>query len=164
MPTAARTVPQLSTRNTPYMMRSSVRAARGKVWAHSSVRAASQWTQECPETPETDCSLSCSCQLMPPGLDIDHDSKMTFSPYRQHILVCTGRNDWASKIELDCNTGPVTRNLKTLLGPRSKRGQDMQRLSSSIVPGKYHNVCCICSEPLVLCVGNVQLRLSRHNL
>lgn len=143
----------------PYMIRSPFSAARAKFCAHSSIRAASQWTQE---SPGTNRSLSCSCQPMPPGLDIDHDSKMTFSPYRQHILVCTGQSDWASKIELDCNTGPVTRNLKTLLGPRaSRRGQDMQSPSSSIIPGKYHNVRCVSSEPLVLCVAHCTNSFSR---
>ena len=74
---------------------------------------------------------------MPEGLDIDHDTPMTFSPYREHIVICTGRSDWSSKIELDPHTSPLTRHVKGLLGPKARRGQTS---ADEIVPGKYHNV------------------------
>lgn len=92
-------------------------------------RGASQWIERCPEA-------RCGCRSTPDGLEIDRDSKMTFSPYRQHIVVCTGQNDWASKIELDVNTSPLTRHLKALLGPQGKRS----KAANGIIPGKFHNV------------------------
>ena len=94
-------------------------------------RTISQWVAKCPEP-------TCDCQATPPGLDIDHDGKMSFSPYREHILVCTGQDDWVSKIELDTRAGPVTRHLKALLGPPHKRGQ--RATTGGVVPGRYHNV------------------------
>jgi hypothetical protein len=97
---------------------------------YSTIRPPPQWISQAPET-------TCCCQPMPPGLDIDHDSKMTFSPYSKHLVVCTGQNDWASKIELDFNTGPVTRHLKSLLGPPGKRGA---KVLNGVLPGKHHDV------------------------
>lgn len=61
---------------------------------------------------------------------------MTFAPYTDHVVVCTGQDDWASKIEMDTATGPVTRHLKSLYGlPRkAKNGDEL------LTPGKYHEV------------------------
>lgn len=38
---------------------------------------------------------------MPPGLDIDHEKRLdgTMPPYAQHVVVKTGMDDWASRIE-----------------------------------------------------------------
>jgi len=109
-----------------------------KTWTHTvrgihrqstAARLASQWIPRCPEP-------TCDCRSMPEGLDIDHDTPMTFSPYREHIVICTGRSDWSSKIELDPHTSPLTRHVKGLLGPKARRGQTS---ADEIVPGKYHN-------------------------
>ncbi|KIV98928.1 uncharacterized protein PV09_09314 [Verruconis gallopava] len=111
------------------MKRPSIRSLNRCSNAYTSTRSTLQWLSRCPEP-------TCGCQPMPANLDIDHHSNMTFSPYRDHILVCTGQKDWASKIEMDTRTGPVTRHIKTLLGPPGKRGQTK---ASGITPGKYHN-------------------------
>lgn len=81
---------------------------------------------------------TCSCQPTPPKLDIDRTGPMTFSPYHSHIVVCTGQSDWASKIELDTTCTPVTRQLKTLLGPPRKRGAGGK--GDGLEAGKYHDV------------------------
>ncbi|RCI07682.1 hypothetical protein L249_5735 [Ophiocordyceps polyrhachis-furcata BCC 54312] len=54
---------------------------------------------KCPEAP-------CWCEdetPMPSKLDIDRESSLvgTVAPYAEQILVCTGRSDWPSKIEVD---------------------------------------------------------------
>lgn len=40
---------------------------------------------------------------MPEGLDIDLKQNLngTMAPYAEQILVCTGKNDWSSRIESD---------------------------------------------------------------
>ena len=88
-------------------------------------------SKTCPEP-------SCSCPPTPPmpdQLPIDHEQVLngTMAPYTQHILVCTGKDDWTSRIENDGEGegwGGLVRGLKHLLG----RG------------GKYADVCCCCLE------------------
>ncbi|MCJ1416249.1 hypothetical protein MMC32_002584 [Xylographa parallela] len=66
-------------------------------------------------------SPTCSCAPTPPGLDINHTLPLagTKPPYAQHIVVCTEREDWASRIEDE--DGPnLAKGLKDLLGPRGE--------------------------------------------
>ena len=56
---------------------------------------------------------------MPEGLDIDreHDLNGSMATYTRHVVVLTGQNDWAKRIEEDGeNTawGDVTRKLKAM--------------------------------------------------
>ncbi|KAF9892163.1 hypothetical protein FE257_002569 [Aspergillus nanangensis] len=58
---------------------------------------------------------------MPEGLPIDYDQPLngTMAAYAQQILVCTGQNDWTSRIENDGenqNWGDLVRGLKRLMG------------------------------------------------
>jgi len=67
---------------------------------------------------------------MPEGLDIDRKNVLngTMSPHAQHLVVSSGRSDWASKIEDERATavwGRFTAEIKGLLG----RG------------GEFHDVC-----------------------
>lgn len=69
---------------------------------------------------------------MPEGLPIDHEQTLngTMAAYAQQILVCTGKEDWTSRIENDGDGegwGGLVRGLKALLG----RG------------GKYSDVCML---------------------
>lgn len=40
---------------------------------------------------------------MPEGLDIDQKQNLngTMAPYAEQVLICTGKNDWSSRIEDD---------------------------------------------------------------
>lgn len=56
---------------------------------------------------------------MPEGLDIDreHDLNGSMATYTRHVVVLTGRNDWAKRVEEDGeNTawGDVIRKLKAM--------------------------------------------------
>ena len=66
---------------------------------------------------------------MPEGLDIDHERRMegTMPPYAQHVVIRTGRKDWASRIEdeEEKHRTNLAKRLKELVG----RG------------GKSHDVC-----------------------
>ncbi|GAB1217205.1 hypothetical protein ATERTT37_006441 [Aspergillus terreus] len=58
---------------------------------------------------------------MPEGLPIDYDQPLngTMAAYAQQILVCTGQNDWTSRIENDGegqSWGELVRGLKRLMG------------------------------------------------
>ena len=79
-------------------------------------------------------SPTCQCAGMPRDLDIDYKKTLrgTMPRYTKHVVIRTGRDDWASRIE-DENLGPdengkdvnLARELKALIGPK----------------GKYFNVC-----------------------
>lgn len=59
-------------------------------------------------------------------MGIDHEKPLsgTTPPYRQHVVICTGRDDWASRIEKE--EGPnLAKGLKELVGPK----------------GEFHDVC-----------------------
>lgn len=57
-------------------------------------RAPIQYTPTCP--PPTD---ACACS--PPGLDIDRTSPLlnTMAAHSAHVVVCTGKDDWPSRID-----------------------------------------------------------------
>ncbi|MCJ1390753.1 hypothetical protein MMC18_003614 [Xylographa bjoerkii] len=66
-------------------------------------------------------SPTCACAPTPTGLDIDHKLPLagTKPPYAQHIVICTGREDWPSRIEDDEGLN-LAKELKTLLGPKGQ--------------------------------------------
>ena len=55
---------------------------------------------------------------MPEGLDIDHKSKLNglISNYHEHVLICTGKDDWPSRIEEDNSGDNLAADLKELFG------------------------------------------------
>ena len=69
---------------------------------------------------------TCSCTATPPDLDIDRTSSLanTAPSYTQHVVIATGKNDWASKIELEPDEADggvnVAAGLKGLLGRGGK--------------------------------------------
>ncbi|KAB5563008.1 Sucrase/ferredoxin-like-domain-containing protein [Coniochaeta sp. 2T2.1] len=70
--------------------------------------------QSCP-------SPTCQCAptpAMPEGLHIDHKTNLNglISNYAQHVLVCTGKDDWPSKIEEDNSGDNLAADLKELIG------------------------------------------------
>ncbi|KAL8687616.1 MAG: hypothetical protein Q9218_006262 [Villophora microphyllina] len=76
-------------------------------------------------TPTSKCE--CDDQI-PPDLDIDHnrDIANTVAPYNQHIVISTGKSDWASRIEDEEGPGNMAKIMKNLL----RRGGGYHRGSS----------------------------------
>lgn len=63
-------------------------------------------------------SPTCECAATPAGLDIDHKSPLNgvITGYAEQVLVCTGRDDWMSKIEEDNGGDNLAADLKELFG------------------------------------------------
>jgi hypothetical protein len=55
---------------------------------------------------------------MPEGLEIDHKTNLNglISNYAQQVLICTGKDDWPSKIEEDNSGDNLAADLKELIG------------------------------------------------
>ncbi|KAH8177346.1 sucrase/ferredoxin-like domain-containing protein [Sarocladium implicatum] len=75
-------------------------------------------------------SPTCGCAetpAMPEGLDIDHEGKLNgvITGYAEHVLVCTGQDDWPSKIEEDHGGDNLAADLKELFG-RGGRYSDVR--------------------------------------
>lgn len=64
---------------------------------------------------------------MPDGLDIDHKGNLNgvMTGYSEHVLVCTGQDDWPSKIEEDHSDDNLAADLKELFG-RGGRYSDVR--------------------------------------
>ena len=76
-------------------------------------------------------SPTCECAeapTLPDGLEIDRKSPLNgvISSYAEQVLICTGRDDWASRIEEEHSGDNLAADLKELFG----RG------------GKYSDVSC----------------------
>ena len=67
-------------------------------------------------------SPTCLCRPAPAGLDIDHEQSLngTMAAYSEQVLVCTGREDWKSKIEDEGEHGDFVRQLRALLSRGGK--------------------------------------------
>jgi hypothetical protein len=68
---------------------------------------------------------SCPCApspALPEGFEIDRKAPLNglISNYAQHVLVCTGKNDWPSRIEDDNAGDNLVADLRELVGPRGK--------------------------------------------
>ncbi|KAK1833289.1 Sucrase/ferredoxin-like-domain-containing protein [Podospora conica] len=66
-------------------------------------------------------SPTCACAptpSMPPGFEIDHKTNINglISHYAQHVLVCTGKPDWPSRIEDDNSGDNLAADLRELVG------------------------------------------------
>ncbi|KAM3535347.1 hypothetical protein MY4038_001401 [Beauveria bassiana] len=66
-------------------------------------------------------SPTCECAempAMPEGLDIDHKSPMNgvIAGYAEQVLICTGKDDWPSKIEEENGGDNLAADLKELFG------------------------------------------------
>jgi len=55
---------------------------------------------------------------MPEGYPIDHKGNINglISNYAQQVLICTGKDDWASRIEDDNDGDNLAADLKELVG------------------------------------------------
>lgn len=66
-------------------------------------------------------SPTCQCAEMPAlpkGSEIDHKSPMNgvIAGYAEQVLICTGKDDWPSKIEEDNGGDNLAADLKELFG------------------------------------------------
>jgi hypothetical protein len=68
---------------------------------------------------------------MPEGMEIDHKSTLNgvISGYAEQVLVCTGRDDWTSRIEDECDGDNLAADLKELFG----RGGRFSDVSVSLI-------------------------------
>lgn len=74
---------------------------------------------------------------MPEGLDIEREQNISSSmpSYAEQILICSGKDDWTSRIEDEEGTdGALVRQLKGMLGQGGKFS-DVRRLHLSTVLG-----------------------------
>ena len=76
---------------------------------------------------------TCACAATP-DLEIDHIKPLinTVPRHSKHLVVHTGRDDWASRIEDDEEEPNIAKELKALLGPK----------------GEFYEVCASCSITL----------------
>lgn len=70
--------------------------------------------QECPPA-------TCSCRLVPTKLDIEREQDLSGSmaAYAEHVLISTGKGNWASRIENDAENA-TARLLKHAIGPKGR--------------------------------------------
>ncbi|KAF2688515.1 hypothetical protein K458DRAFT_293568 [Lentithecium fluviatile CBS 122367] len=64
-------------------------------------------------------SPTCTCSPTPPNLDIDRKTPLlhTMASYSQHLLVCTGKDNWSSRIEDETTpSGDFVRGVKGVIG------------------------------------------------
>jgi hypothetical protein len=76
---------------------------------------------------------------MPEGLAIDHKTKLNglISNYAQQVLICTGKDDWPSKIEEDNSGDNLAADLKELIG----RGGVYNDVSPNLPPLLLSSQC-----------------------
>jgi hypothetical protein len=55
---------------------------------------------------------------MPAGLEIDHSKPLngTMAAYAEQVLVCTGKDDWLSRIEDENSGDNLAADIKELIG------------------------------------------------
>ncbi|KAL8400591.1 hypothetical protein RB594_000841 [Gaeumannomyces avenae] len=93
-------------------------------------------------------SPTCPCAAtpeLPDGLEIDHTSPLNgvMTAYHQHVLVCTGRDDWPSRIEEDHSGDNLAADLRELFGRGGRYSDPYHNISvlnssfpSSPLPGR----------------------------
>lgn len=127
--------PRLLLPRFPRIARSLPRAAQARIHT-TRPRAARRTVPHVGACPEP----SCPCEP-PPELDIDRKGVLRglFVPYNEHVLVCTGRDDWVSRVEDEEGVaGDVVRRLKGDLG---RKGQFH---NVSLPPWLLYKPCCCC--------------------
>jgi hypothetical protein len=77
-----------------------------------------------PQTPQCPPPTFPPCACDPPDLDIDRTTPLlgTMPRYSKHIVISTGKHDWASRVELDPSDNELAGRLKALLKKRGNVG------------------------------------------
>lgn len=91
---------------------------------------------------------------MPPGKDIDHSKGLngTMAAYAEQVLVCTGKEDWMSKIEEENSGDNLAADIKELVG-RGGVYTDVSRtlgLKSSVFQYVAVLICVLNSRIIIL--------------
>ena len=84
-----------------------LQASHPRYIAHLPLSPPSSWSiAKCP-------SPTCPCATTPENLDIDHEQPLAGKVplYDQHLILCTGKTDWTSRIE-DDEGGSLIKGLK----------------------------------------------------
>jgi hypothetical protein len=70
---------------------------------------------------------------MPEGLEIDHKKNLngTMAAYAEQVLICTGKDDWLSRIEEENSGDNLAADIKELIG----RGGVYSDVCSASFPG-----------------------------
>lgn len=70
---------------------------------------------------------------MPEDLPIDHDKSLngTMAAYAEQVLICTGKDDWTSRIEDENSGDNLAADVKELVG-RGGRFSDVCSVHSSL--------------------------------
>ncbi|KAL6805543.1 Sucrase/ferredoxin-like domain-containing protein [Trichoderma sp. SZMC 28012] len=79
-------------------------------------------------------SPTCSCAdtpAMPDGLEIDRENPLNgvMAGYAEHVVVCTGKDDWMSKIEDENSGDNLAADLKELFGRGGKYTDPFHHIS-----------------------------------
>ncbi|OTA06237.1 hypothetical protein A9Z42_0069820 [Trichoderma parareesei] len=79
-------------------------------------------------------SPTCACAetpAMPDGLEIDHANPLNgvMAGYAEHVVVCTGKDDWPSKIEDENSGDNLAADLKELFGRGGKYTDPFHHIS-----------------------------------
>ena len=104
---------------------SRIGALRNDFTTFSREQSTIPYTETCP-------SPTCPCTVTPAGLDIDRKTPLlhTMAPYSSHVLLCTGKPDWTSRIEDETSpAGHFTRALKERMGKGGKAFDVFTQLS-----------------------------------
>jgi hypothetical protein len=74
-----------------------------------------------PTCPAPTCPCAPAPEL-PDGLEIDRKAPLNglIPSYAQHVLVCTGKDDWSSRIWEETGGDNLVTDLRKLIGPRGK--------------------------------------------
>ena len=69
---------------------------------------------------------------MPEGLEIDHSKPLngTMAAYAEQVLICTGQDDWVSRIEEENSGDNLAADLKELMGKGGTYSDVILHLSS----------------------------------
>ncbi|KAK4236241.1 hypothetical protein C8A03DRAFT_45743 [Achaetomium macrosporum] len=83
-----------------------------------------------PTCPAPTCACAPTPEL-PKSFEIDHKASLNglISNYAQHVLVCTGKDDWPSRIEEDNGGDNLAADLRELVGPRGKFNDPFHNIS-----------------------------------
>jgi hypothetical protein len=95
-------------------------------------------TQTCP-------SPTCVCASTPPDLEIDHKVSLlnTMAAYSEHVILCTGQEDWHSNIEQDEGaTGKFVKGLKGVIGKGGQGFDVCESLSFTYVLSERSGTQC----------------------
>lgn len=71
--------------------------------------------------PNPKCACA-STPTMPQGLEIDHSKGLngTMPTYAEQVIICTGKDDWASRIEEEHSGDNLAADIKELVGRGGK--------------------------------------------